>query len=200
MWLGLKYKIHSKWSGQSSICVSLVSLKQLLLGTWFLMLRYEQRGSSALLSAASSLSALGCWLCNQLWLVRNGTAPVFLLICQVTLSSWCLCHSVRGNCQYAGLKPHSSTTACCSPLPCVFYGKTEPSWDSGNVCASPGLNSPEDTAELPLGGLPYLRTQVNSKHVSGAERRRLNYVENWFEELLEDEFEGTMIGDEQVCC
>lgn len=56
----IKYTI--KWSGQSSVSPSLVSLKQLLLGIWFLVGCYEQSGSGALLSAAPGPSALGCWL------------------------------------------------------------------------------------------------------------------------------------------
>lgn len=48
--------------------------------------------------------------------------------------------------------------------------------------------------ELPVGGFPRLRTQVNSKRVSIGRGGRLNYVEDGFEELLEDEFKGSMIG------
>lgn len=54
-----------KWSGQSSICPSLTSLTQLLLGWRFLKLCHEQT-DSALLPAALSPSALACCLCRQL--------------------------------------------------------------------------------------------------------------------------------------
>lgn len=63
---------------------------------------------------------------------------------------------------------------------------------------SPSLSSPQGAVALLAGGFPPLPVQVNHKYFSRSRGGRLNYNEDGFEELLEDEFKGCVIGNEQV--
>lgn len=72
-----------KWSGQSSICLSLQSLKQLVLAVW-----------SLAVSRQAAMPRMDLLCCLQLWGAGViGTAPAFPLVCQVSLSPWGLCCS-----------------------------------------------------------------------------------------------------------